>query len=158
MASAPDFSWAQPPPIGPAVREDLPAVHMLLAAAGLPLDGLDEHLDGMLVARDGDAIVGSATVETYGSGALLRSVVVASDRRGARLGRRLTDAALELARAQGVERVYLLTETASGFFARRGFREIERADVEPAVKGSREFRGACPATATVMVLEGSQRP
>jgi amino-acid N-acetyltransferase len=158
MTSAPGVTSPEPPVIGPATREDLPAVYALLAAAKLPPDGLDEHVGGLLVARDGGTVVGSATVEVHGRGALLRSVVVAPARRGERLGHRLTNAALELAWARGVERVYLLTETASAFFARRGFREIQRAQVEPAVTRSREFHGICPASATVMVLERARAP
>ena len=141
--------------IGSATRQDVPAVHALLVAAKLPLDGLDNHVAGMLVARDRGTVIGSATVEVYGRGALLRSVVVAPARQGERLGQRLTDAALELARARGVERVYLLTETASPFFARLGFRKIDRSDVDPAVTRWKEFRGVCPETATVMLLEGA---
>src|SRR5262245_64718992 len=83
--------------IGPACPGDLPAVLALLERSGLPQDGLSEHLATTLVARDGDAIVGSAALEVYRKAALLRSVAVDSALRGQGLGQRLTRTALDLA-------------------------------------------------------------
>jgi amino-acid N-acetyltransferase len=45
----------------------------------------------------------------------------------------------------------LLTTTAEDFFARFGFRRTDRTQVPPSVRESREFQGACPTSATVMV-------
>lgn len=134
-----------------ARKSDLPAVLALLERSGLPQDGLSKHLAATLVARDGDAIVGSAGLEVYGGAALLRSVAVDSALRGQGLGQRLTRTALDLARQQGIATVYLLTETAGDFFPRFGFHRIERAAVDPAVQQSVEFKGACPASAQVLV-------
>ncbi|HMQ35080.1 MAG TPA: GNAT family N-acetyltransferase, partial [Chloroflexaceae bacterium] len=112
----------------PAMPADLPAVLELLAASNLPRDGLAEHFDAAVVARDGAAVVGSAALELYGEAALLRSVAVAEGLRGQGLGRELTTAALELARARGVRRVYLLTTTAEGYFPSFGFAPVSRAE------------------------------
>lgn len=105
------------------------------------------------MAREGARVTGCAAVERYGTAGLLRSVAVDQERRGAGLGIRLTTAALELARARGVRTLYLLTETAAGFFPRFGFQPIARADVAPAVRASVEFTSACPDTALAMVKE-----
>ena len=137
--------------IGPARPSDLPAVLALLERSGLPQDGLSEHVATTLVARDGDAIVGSAALEVYGAAALLRSVAVDGALRGQGLGQRLTGAALDLARQLGIATVYLLTETAGDFFPRFGFHPTMRAAVEPAVQQSVEFISACPASAQVLV-------
>lgn len=137
--------------IGAARPIDLPAVLALLERSGLPPDGLSEHLATTVVARDGDAVVGSAALEVYGGAALLRSVAVDSALRGHGLGQRLTRTALDLARQHGIATVYLLTETAGDFFPRFGFRRTERAAVEPAVQQSVEFISACPASAQVLV-------
>jgi len=51
-----------------------------------------------------------------------------------------------------VATVYLLTETAAGFFPRFGFQPIQRAEVAPAVQQSIEFTSACPASAQPMRL------
>lgn len=136
----------------PAVPADLPAVLELLTASNLPHDGLAERFDAAVVAHDGPAVVGSAALELYGEAALLRSVAVAEGLRGQGLGRQLTTAAIDLARARRVRRVYLLTTTAEGYFPSFGFVPVSRAEVEPAVQASAEFTGACPASAAIMAL------
>jgi N-acetylglutamate synthase-like GNAT family acetyltransferase len=138
--------------IAPAGPADLPAVLALLAESGLPHDGLAEHFGAALVARDGERVVGSAALELYGEAGLLRSVAIAPGLRGQGLGRELTLAALELARARGVHQLYLLTTTAEGYFPAFGFAPVSRAEVEPAVQASAEFTGACPDSATVLAL------
>jgi len=135
-----------------AEAKDLPAVLALLERSGLPQDGLAGHFATALVAQQGGSAVGSAALELYGSAALLRSVAVDASLRGRGLGRRLTQAALDLARRRGVSEVYLLTETASEFFPRFGFHSIDRAQVPDAVKQSVEFTSACPDSALVMKL------
>ena len=133
-----------------ATVADTGALLDLMKANGLPADGLAEHVATTLVARDAGRIVGSAGLEIYADGALLRSVAVAPDRRGDGLGGRLTTAALDLAREQKIEALFLLTTTAEAYFPRFGFQCITRADVPPGVQQSIEFRSACPASAIVM--------
>jgi amino-acid N-acetyltransferase len=133
-----------------ATEADLPEVRRLLERQHLPLDGLDEHWRTMLVAKDGAQVVGTAALELYADGALLRSVAVDSGHQARGLGRRLTGSALELARAHRIRNVFLLTTTAEGFFTRFGFETITRAAVPESVQASVEFRSACPASATVM--------
>jgi amino-acid N-acetyltransferase len=137
--------------IDAATQTDLAAILALLERAGLPQDGLADHLATTLVARQDGVIVGSAALELYGAAALLRSVAVEARLRGQGLGQQLTCAALDLARQRGVTTVYLLTETAGNFFPRFGFRPIERSAIDPAVQQSIEFRSACPMSAQVLV-------
>jgi amino-acid N-acetyltransferase len=80
-----------------AFDADGPSILQLLRDAGLPIEGLIEHLNAAFVARDGVAIVGCSALETYANGALLRSVVVAPAARGRGLGQGLTKAAVALA-------------------------------------------------------------
>jgi amino-acid N-acetyltransferase len=136
--------------IEPATPSDAGNIEALLAQARLPTDGLASHLDAAFVARDGDRIVGSAAIELYADGGLLRSVAVDAGSRGTGLGGRLTAAAIDEARRRGLPALYLLTTTAEGFFPRFGFETIGRDDVPASVRGSIEFRGACPAGAVVM--------
>jgi len=139
--------------IEPAKAADLPAILELLEQSGLPKDGLSDHLATALVARSGQTVVGSAALELYGTTALLRSVAVEHSLRGEGLGQRLVHAALARARSLGVSHVYLLTQTASGFFPRFGFRPIPRSEVAPAVQHSVEFTSACPVSAQAMMIE-----
>jgi amino-acid N-acetyltransferase len=136
--------------IGPATAGDLPEILALLVRLRLPLAGVDQHLPTMLVAREGEQIVGIAGLELYADGALLRSVAVEPSRQGKQLGHQLTDAALQLATSRGANTVFLLTTTAENFFPRFGFEPITRDEVPQSVRESVEFRSACPASASVM--------
>jgi amino-acid N-acetyltransferase len=129
------------------------AVRALLAAADLPLAGVPDDLDRLVVAEAGGRLVGVAGLEVHGRDGVLRSVAVAAERRGDGLGSRLTERVLERARSAGLRRVYLLTTTAEGFFPRHGFRRIERDEASPEVRRSVEFAEACPASAVAMVIE-----
>jgi amino-acid N-acetyltransferase len=139
--------------IAPARPVDLDFVRRLLAEATLPTAGLEAMGETLLVARSGGAIIGCAGLEVYGGSALLRSVAVAVSARGAGVGRALCAAAVELARGHGVHRIYLLTETAGGYFPRLGFQPVSRHVVDDTVAASEEFRSLCPSSATAMVLE-----
>ena len=133
-----------------ATERDLPGIRALLEQLDLPLAGVGEHLRTMLVAREGEQIVGTAALELYADGALLRSVAVEPRRQGRQLGYQLTDAALRLAASRGAQTVFLLTTTAERFFPKFGFEPIGRDQVPLSVRASVEFQSACPASAIVM--------
>jgi len=122
----------------------------LLAASGLPTAGLMEHLDSAYVARRGARVVGTAALEVYAGGALLRSVAVDKTERGGGLGRLLTERAIGEADARELAAVYLLTTTAEEYFTRFGFSIVAREQVPDSLRASVEFQSACPASATVM--------
>jgi len=129
---------------------DLGEILALLMASQLPVEGLCEHLATTFVAREGSRIVGSAAIERYANGALLRSVAVVPESRGRRLGRDLTEAATRLALEYQIPAIYLLTTTAEDYFRQYGFERISRTDVPATVQASVEFTSACPSSATVM--------
>ena len=134
-----------------ATAGDVPSVEALLTAAGLPLDGARDALVACgVVAHDGGSVVGAAAVERFGSAGLLRSVVVAADHRGTGLGRAVVAAAEAAARADGVTELYLLTETAAGWFPRLGYEVIDRSVAAEAVGGSIEFTTVCKDTGVPM--------
>lgn len=138
--------------IRPATAADLSDIVDLLKTSKLPLDGIEALRTTTLVARADARLLGCAALELYGPAALLRSVAVAAKLRGQGLGQQLTQAALDLARERGVQTVYLLTETAGGFFPRFGFRTITRDEIDPSVKQSVQFTAACPSSALAMAL------
>jgi amino-acid N-acetyltransferase len=133
-----------------ATPADLKPVLALLTLHHLPPDGLEEHVTTLLVARRGAEVVGSAALEMYADGALLRSVAVAPDVQGQGVGRLLTEAALALGRGLQTPAVFLLTTTAEEYFPRLGFERTDRTMVPESVKASLEFKSACPASAVVM--------
>lgn len=136
--------------IGSMAPSELWTVLDLLERLGLPEAGLAEHASTVLVARAGGRVVGTAALEVYGDEALLRSVGVEPEHRGAGLGAELTREALSLARRLGVRRIYLLTTTAERFFPQFGFGAIARESVSASVQRSEEFQTACPASAIAM--------
>ena len=142
-----------------ATRHDWPEIAALLAAADLPLAGVDEHLPDFFLAFRGDLLVGTSGLERYGDTALLRSVAVASTERGQGLGQALVRQALAHAASLGLRQVVLLTTTAAAFFPRFGFQPINRAEVPLAAQASVEFQEACPASAAALslVLEPGKR-
>jgi amino-acid N-acetyltransferase len=130
---------------------DVPAVEALLAAAGLPLEGAAEALaTAGVVARADDAVAGAAAVECYGEAGLLRSVVVSGDRHGTGVGRALVAAAEGLASASGVRSLYLVTETAEGWFSRLGYEVVAQYEARAAVGSSVELGLACATTGVAM--------
>jgi len=144
--------------ISAAAEHELSEVFALLDECGLPREGLMDHLATTLVARIGEEIVGCSALELYGKYALLRSVAVKPPQQGRGAGTRLTKAALDLASRHQVATVYLLTETASEFFSKLGFKPIPRSEVSKEVLRSIEFTTLCPDTATVMTIPLKQGP
>jgi amino-acid N-acetyltransferase len=125
-----------------ARTSDRPAIEALLEASGLPTDGFELALGTAVVAREDGRIVGCAAVEPYGSVGLLRSVCVA-------LPLRLVDRAEAVAAARGIADLFLLTETAADWFARRGYEPGAREAAPAALLGSPEFTVACPVSAAL---------
>ena len=138
--------------IGPARAADLDEIKTLLQSAGLPLAGVDDHLKTFLVARDNGRIVGVSGAEAYKLAALIRSVAVHPDYQRHGLGRRLVRQLLDRLSSHGLREFYLLTTTAEEYFAKRGFKRIERDEVHPQLLASRELQDACPDTAVCMRL------
>jgi amino-acid N-acetyltransferase len=143
------------PPV--AVREaapaDLTAVQNLVAAAGLPLDGLADAAVVLVADTDG-AVVGTVALERHGTGPdtafLLRSAAVEPAWRGHGIGAALTAAALTHVDRVGAP-VALLTETAAAYFPRFGFADVDRTMLSAALDGSAELRGACSASARALL-------
>jgi len=132
-----------------AEAADLPAVLALLSEAKLPTEGVADHFHSFFVVDDGGRIVASAGLEIHGDDALLRSLAVASNFRGAGLGGALLRRALSEAhgRARGV---YALTTTAERYLCRFGFEPVPRDSVPPRLLESRELQDACPTSASVL--------
>lgn len=138
------------PALRPARESDLESLRQLLQDLALPTLGLDQWWRHFIVAEAGGAIVAVAGLELYQDGALLRSVAVRPEWRGAGLGRLIVDRALAEADRAGRGDVYLLTTTAERYFPRLGFIVVPRASVPETVQASVEFREACPSSAVVM--------
>jgi amino-acid N-acetyltransferase len=134
----------------PADEEDLAYVESLLEANGLPTSDVRSKPGCFYVAHDGDERVGVGGVETHGSVGLLRSVAVERSVRGEGLGTALCERLETVARDSGIETLYLLTTTASGFFAGLGYAEVDRSQAPEGIRGMTEFADLCPDSAVCM--------
>lgn len=133
-----------------ASAQDLIAIRALLECAGLPTRDLESAQPEFVVIRESDQVVAAGALQRFGSSALLRSVVVARERRDRGLGQAIVGDLERRARGSHVSRLILLTETAVEFFARHGYRIIERSTAPDEVLASDEFRALCPSSATCM--------
>ena len=137
-----------------ASANDLQAILDLLSQVQLPHDGVAENLSDFLVARDQSRLIATIGIERHGDTALLRSAAVAPDYQGCGIGSRLTENLLQRATSDGLERVVLLTTTASDFFARRfGFCETSRTAFDKDLAASSEWNLPRCSSAVCMSLD-----
>jgi len=138
-----------------ASSNDLPGILELLSQVQLPHDGVAENINGFLVARDESSrLIATIGLERHGNTALLRSAAVAPEYQGCGIGSRLTEKLLERATNDGVERVVLLTTTASEFFARRfGFCKKSRTAFDKELAESSEWNLPRCSSAVCMSLD-----
>jgi amino-acid N-acetyltransferase len=136
--------------------EGLEAVARLLDAEDLPTADLRDgpgaffaaHADG---DRDSGERVGVGGLEIHGSHGLLRSVVVREPHRGEGYGAAICEGLEREARERGVGTLWLLTTTAAGFFAARGYERVAREAAPAAIRDTAEFAELCPDSATAML-------
>ena len=130
---------------------DLAAVLALLREARLPTEDLTSApgLQFWVLESEG-RLIGVIGLERFGTGALLRSLAVASEHQRQGFGHQLVTRLEQDARSTGVERLVLLTETAEAFFGRLGYEPIDRGYVPDEIKESAEFRSLCPASAVCL--------
>jgi amino-acid N-acetyltransferase len=137
---------------------ELPELAAALRRAGLPADDIAAPSRRFLRFRADGAIAGYAGLEIHGAEALLRSVLVIEAARGRGRGRAIVAAMAAGAARAGTGRLWLLTTTAPGFFARLGFTPVDRALVPPAIAATTEFAALCPASAACMMMRIAPPP
>jgi glycerol 3-phosphatase-2 len=136
-----------------AEPDDAPGLADLLEKSGLDASGLEDRLARTVMSDDdAGAPIATASVETWDSEGLLRSVAVSEEARGTGLGLLAASAAIAVARSAGVQRVWLFTETAASFFARLSFEGVSRSALPAVVAGSSQALDEACEAAAVMVL------
>lgn len=134
----------------PAGGAQLDRVRALLDANDLPSKDVRETPGRFYLAYADDELIGVGGVESYGSNALLRSVVVERSRRGRGYGAARCTALEDAASSNSVETLYLLTTSAAAFFRHRGFQVIPRAAAPERIQRTRQFAELCPTYAVCM--------
>lgn len=132
---------------------DFQSFKSLLKSSDLPADDLNVQRDLLVAYVEDGQMVGTGGLEIYGQYGLLRSLSVKLGTRGKALGTALTAYLLDEARRRGLKGIYLLTETAHGFFQRKGFVDVGRDQVPADLHASSEFAGVCSKAAAVMKLD-----
>lgn len=125
----------------------------LLQAAGLPTADLAGPANSFWGCFDGDGmLVVAGGIEQHGDDAIIRSCVVRETGRGRGLGAAVVAHLVTEARRRNIKNLYLLTESAEGFFKALGFDKVARDAVPPLIAASAQFAEICPASAVALML------
>jgi UDP-N-acetylmuramate: L-alanyl-gamma-D-glutamyl-meso-diaminopimelate ligase len=141
--------------IRPAQRADMPAVRAVLEMVQLADEpARDDQFPDFFVLRNEKGTVGCVALEVLGEDAILRALAVDPEFRGAGYGWMLADMAVSQARWRGVRRIYLLTASASDFFAAKfGYRVVDRSTLGKAVSATETFSASSGAGRVAMRLD-----
>ena len=124
----------------------------MLEAAQLPIEDLRESsFEHFFYAGSDGAPTGLVGLEISGADALLRSLVVDPQMRGVGLGQALVAQVEAHAKTQGINVMYLLTNTAEPFFERLGYVRADRSLAPLLIQQTREYSSLCPASAAFML-------
>ncbi len=136
-----------------AIHSRDPALVCLLEVEKLPTQDLsgDSKKYFGLHDEEGD-LIAVGGLEICGPNAILRSCVVISSQKGRGIGFRLIGELLDTAKEMRLRKIFLLTETADGFFEKFGFCRISRDTVPVEIGASAQFAEICPQSAVAMSL------
>ncbi len=123
-----------------ALASDLGSVEFLLSSAQLPTGDIERHLQTFFVAGNAGEIIGVGGLENCGNGiGLLRSFVIAPEFRNQGIAARILEQVLADARQLGISALYLLTNTAQDYFAKRGFTRMARDDAPAPIRQTSQY-------------------
>ncbi|MTI21617.1 GNAT family N-acetyltransferase [Fulvivirga sp. RKSG066] len=131
-------------------KTDKESVNQLLRSCNLMTDSIDFDHHQILGEFENDDLIAMAVLEIYESDALLRSVAVKSSLKNKGRGTELVKEVEDHARSLNVDHVYLLTETAKGFFQKLNYTEINRSLAPISVRQTEQFSKLCPESAICM--------
>jgi len=136
-----------------AAPSDYHSVCKLLSKYKLPIEDIDRDLSHFFIVKQHGLPVGVIGMERYGEFGLLRSMATDPAYRNNGIAASLVTQLFKYGKSLGLKEMYLLTETAESYFAKRGFQRIKREETPAAIKQSAEFSHLCPSTAVVMKKE-----
>ena len=125
-------------------------IQVLLGENGLPFEDIHEHLIHFITAKKDQDVIGCVGLEIHGNQGLLRSLAVYEKYRGNEIATTLCNRILECAQELFLTDVYLLTETAKGFFEKLGFEQLDREKAPRRIKSTKEFSSLCSDGAIFM--------
>jgi amino-acid N-acetyltransferase len=126
-----------------AAREDAESIALLLQEAGIDPEGLEQWVESFLLVETANdhrpEIIATAGLEKYGTKGLMRSLVMRTNAWSAEDGLNLLRLILSHASQNGLDEVYLLTESPT-LFIHMEFTPLDLADIPPEILSSVHFR------------------
>src|SRR5438128_2170362 len=95
----------------------------------LPSQDLPSSLEDFYIVSEEEKLVGMIGMERYGKYGLLRSLAVHPDFRNRHVAKRLVKMIEDQAESYGIDQLFLFTETADNYFAKKDFVSIMRDEV-----------------------------
>ena len=133
---------------------DYNAVVTLLNSGSLNAADLSPpDMTTFLGIAEGASLVAVGSLQALGRDALLRSIATDPDCRGRGYAQRLVKELEASAGKRGVQKIYLLTETATPFFERLGYRSVSRTTAPDSIAATDQFASLCPDTACFMLKD-----
>lgn len=136
--------------IRPASATDFHKACALLQSEALPTIDLRPELQHFFLAFDQEQAIGLIGLDPYGSSGLLRSMIVLPVYRNHGVAARLIATLEAHATGLGIRQLFLITNTAAGYFQQKGFGMVQRDALPGDLATSAEFNGLCPESSTIM--------
>lgn len=133
---------------------EIDEIRAFLQGCGLPTGDIEATaLSEFYAIRMASGLIGSVGLEVMENVALLRSLAVAVDHRGQGIAEELVRFAEFKAVSCGALHVYLLTDSAQGYFEKLGYAVISRDSAPEEIRSTAQFSHICPASAVFMVKD-----
>jgi amino-acid N-acetyltransferase len=134
-------------------QQELDELKAFLKANSLPFEDIRLEGNEFVIYRDQSGkFVGTGGLEFHGDHCLLRSVAVSTDFLGSGFGKEIVGDLIRRAARKPTRSIFLLTETASPFFEKFGFKQLSRDEAPKDIQSSSEFSSVCPVSAVFMWL------
>ncbi len=125
-------------------------IEILLQTSGLPFEDCRHHINNFVGVYSSKELIAVGGLECLGKSGLLRSLAVQSHYRGQGLAALIVDYLHQAAIKQGIETLYLLTESAEDFFLKLGYSKVRRDQLPPEVTRTKQCQSLCPASAQAL--------
>lgn len=125
----------------------------LLRKCELPFSDIDFGKQLFYGIFDRNKIYGCVAIELYGSKGILRSLAVDSEYRSKNFGRILHDKIINYAENNNLEKLFLFTTSAAGYFETLGWNYINRSNISEEITISSEYKYICPVSAKILCYD-----
>lgn len=137
----------------PTRSEELSHLEALLKAHKLCFNDLESQGVELFSVTKEDALVGYFGYEVFGEDALFRSFIVVPEQRTKNYGKLMWEMAKKQLKESKVKHIYLLTNTATEFFLKVGYKLFERTKVPDVIAQTSEFTTFCATDSVCMQYE-----